>query len=56
VWRAADRVAPIVAAETDTETLVLLGPSELSACEGSVERIMGAIEAAADALALRWPS
>ena len=55
VRTAADGNAPVVLAETDSAIVVLLGPSELDACRGSVERLADAITAAVDARALRWP-
>lgn len=55
VRAAADGKAPVVLAETDTAIDLLLGPSELDACRGSVERLANAITAAVDARALRWP-
>jgi hypothetical protein len=54
VRAAADGKAPVVLAETDTAMLVLLSPSELDACRGSVERLADAIAAAVAARALRW--
>jgi hypothetical protein len=50
--------APVVLAETDTAMVVLLGPRELDACRGSVDRLAEAITAAVDARGLRfsWPA
>jgi hypothetical protein len=55
VQAACDGVAPVVLAQTDTEVVVLLGPHELQACHGSVQRLTDAINAAVDARALHWP-
>jgi len=44
---------PAVAAEADGRWVLLLGPAELDACEGSPERLVSAVEAAARARALR---
>jgi len=55
VRTASDGKAPVVLAETDGAIVVLLGPSELDACRGSVERLADAIAVAVDARALRWP-
>ena len=48
--------APVVLAQTDTEFLLLLGPRELSACAGSIEEFIDAIEGAVDARSLSWPN
>jgi hypothetical protein len=55
VRAAADGNAPVVLAETESASVVLLGPGELDACGGSVERLADAITAAVDARALCWP-
>ena len=55
VRTAADGNAPVVLAATDAALFVLLGPSDLELCRGSVERLADAITAAVDARALRWP-
>lgn len=48
---------PVVVAETDDGTVVpLVGPDELDACGGSVERLMAAIEAAMTRTGLAWPT
>ena len=39
-------VPPIVAAETDSGFVVLLGPREIEACHGSVEQLLDAVERA----------
>lgn len=49
-------VAPAVVAETTTGTVVLLGPRELDACQGSADRLVNAIEAAVHDAGLRWPA
>ncbi|MGO9874352.1 MAG: hypothetical protein ACLPVY_11185 [Acidimicrobiia bacterium] len=54
VRAAYDGVAPVVLAETDTDLFVLLGPDELRACAGSVERFTDAINAAVAARGLSW--
>ncbi len=46
--------APVVVAETDTGIVVLLGPADIDACAGSSERLMDAIEQAAQRNSLRW--
>lgn len=56
VRTAADAVAPVVMAETETGHVVLLTPTELNACEGSIEKLTDAIEVAVTRLALAWPS
>ncbi|MFN8024697.1 MAG: hypothetical protein U0Q03_24420 [Acidimicrobiales bacterium] len=56
VRAAADGAAPVVLAETDRGTVVLLGPAELEACDGSSERLVDAIESAVTALGLAWPT
>jgi hypothetical protein len=40
--REAYDLPPIVAAETDNGFVVLLGPSDIAACDGSVERLVSA--------------
>ena len=52
---AADRF-PVVLAETDDGIVPLLGPVELDACGGSVERLMAAIEVAMGAAGIGWPA
>ncbi len=52
----ADDQAPIVVAVTDVGSVVLLGPKELDRCQGSVDRLVEAIEAAVDRLGLDWTS
>lgn len=48
--------APVVVAETGSGPMLLLGPVELEACEGSVDRLVAAIELAVSRLQLAWPS
>lgn len=47
--------APVVVAETDRGVVLLLGPEQLDACEGSGERMVAAIEAAVLDAGLGWP-
>lgn len=54
VRAAAAGVVPVVVAETDVGILRLLGPTDLDACAGSPERLMAAIEQAAEGNSLRW--
>jgi hypothetical protein len=46
---------PIVAAETDTGVVVLLGPDALDTCAGSVNELVAAVERAVDDAGLTWP-
>jgi hypothetical protein len=55
VRAAAGGRAPVVVADTDRGHMVLLGPAELDACHGSIDRLVVAIEAAASRLGLTWP-
>jgi hypothetical protein len=56
VRAATDDVAPVVVARTRDESLVvLLGPEELEACDGSPEGFRVAIEAASARVGLQWP-
>jgi hypothetical protein len=55
VRAAYDGTAPAVLAETDDGFIVLLGPRDLSAIQGSVVRLAEAIDVAVDARALSWP-
>ncbi len=52
----ADGQAPVVIAETDTDHIVLLAATDLDACEGSIERLVEAIERSALSLGLTWPA
>jgi len=47
---------PIVLAETDRGYVVLVGPDELAACAASVDRLSAAIDAAAQARGIAWPT
>ena len=52
----ADGQAPVVIAETDTGRVVLLAAADLEACQGSIVRLVEAIDRSALSLALRWPA
>ena len=52
---AAGGQAPVVVADTDRGFVLLLDPAELDACDGSIDRLVGAIEVAASQAALSWP-
>lgn len=54
VRTAADGVAPVVVAQTETGHVVLLTSTELEACEGSIEKLTDAITTAAKRLGLTW--
>ena len=54
VRTAANGRAPVVVAETDTGHVVLLAPGELDTCEGSIDRLVEAIEQSAERLGLTW--
>lgn len=54
VRAAAGNVAPVVVAVTDRGVVTLLGPAELDACDGSVDRLVDAVEQAAAREALVW--
>lgn len=54
VRAAANGSAPVVVAETDTGHVVLLVPSELDTCKGSIDRLVEAIEQSALRLGLTW--
>jgi hypothetical protein len=54
VRAAAHGQAPGVVAETDTGHVVLLAPGELDTCEGSIDRLVEAIEQSAERLGLTW--
>jgi hypothetical protein len=47
---------PVVVATTDRGEVLLLGPQELEACDGSAERLVEAIEAAVARCGLDWPT
>lgn len=53
---AAQGVAPVVLAEVPTGYVVLLGPSELEDCAGSVERFAVALDAALRSAGISVPS
>lgn len=52
VRAAAGATAPVVIVQTETAHLLLLTPAELHACEGSIEKLTDAIDAAASRLGL----
>lgn len=52
---AAGGQAPVVVAETDTgQTLMLLTAADLKSCDGSIDRLVDAIESAATTAGLAW--
>ena len=53
---AADGHAPVVIAETGTGHVVLLAAADLEACQGSIDRLVKAIERSALRLGLTWPA
>ena len=48
--------APAVVAETTAGVVLLLGPEELTACAGSTDRLVAAIETKVGEVGLAWPS
>jgi len=52
---ATDNLAPVVVAQTSTGIVLLLGPVELDSCAGSVDLLLGAVEAALQEMGLEWP-
>ena len=56
VRSAASGQAPVVVAETDTGPMLLLTPSDLDACAGSINALVDSIERAAAQLDLTWPA
>ncbi len=54
VRSAAGGQAPVVVAETGTGHVVLLSVADLEACEGSIDRLVEAIEQSAVRLGLTW--
>ena len=46
--------APVVVAETDGGHVLLLDPGDLEACDGSIDRLVTAIEQSAARLGLAW--
>lgn len=51
-----DGMAPVVLAETNRGYVALLGPEELAACAGSVDRLAEAIDTAVQTRGLIWPT
>jgi hypothetical protein len=51
---ASDGDAPVVVAVTDTGHALLLGAEDLDACDGSIDRLVEAIEESATRLGLTW--
>ena len=49
-----NETAPVVVADTSAGHTVLVGPAELDARDGSLERLLDAIEQAAARLGLAW--
>jgi hypothetical protein len=57
IRRERDGASPAVIAETSSgDLIVLLGREELEGCAGSPDRLVDAVEAAAEAHGLRWPT
>ena len=56
VRQATGDIAPVVVAETDSGIILLLGPTDLDACDGSVDRLVTAVEHAVVTAGLTWPS
>jgi hypothetical protein len=56
IRNAAGGQAPVVVAETDHGHVLLLLPTDLDGCDGSIEQLMEAIERAAVRLGLDWPA
>ena len=54
VRAAAGGQSPVVVAQTDLDHIVLLAPGELDTCEGSIDRLVEAIELSAERLGLTW--
>ena len=54
VRAAAGGQSPVVVAQTDLDHIVLLAPGELDTCEGSIDRLVEAIEQSAERLGLTW--
>ncbi len=48
--------APVVVAETDGGLVLLLSPSDLDECDGSIDALMAAVERSAVRLGLGWAS
>ena len=51
---AAGGQAPVVVAETDTGHVLLLASADLDACDGSIDRLVVAIERSVVRLGLTW--
>jgi hypothetical protein len=51
---AANAHAPVVIAVTDIGNMLLLAPTELDACDGSIDLLIAEIEQAAERLGLTW--
>lgn len=56
VRHAAEGRAPVVVAETGTGHTLLLGPNDVDACDGSIDRLVDAITQAAERAGLDWPA
>ena len=54
VRTAAGGQAPVVVAETDGGYMIILASPDLDACDGSIDRLVDAIEQAAVRLGLTW--
>jgi hypothetical protein len=48
--------APVVVAETETGPVLLLTPDDLDSCDGSIDRLIAAIEQKLVQLGLTWPA
>ena len=55
IRRSAGGRAPVVVAATDAGHTLLLAPGDIEACNGSIERLVEAIEQAATRVGLSWP-
>src|SRR3954447_15903762 len=49
-------VAPAVVAETTSGVVLLLGPKDLSGCDGSTAQLVAAIEEQVDKAGISWPA
>ena len=47
---------PVVVAESGAGIVILVGPSELDACAGSIDELVAAIERGAESNGLVWPA
>lgn len=54
ILAAAGGQAPVVVAQTDKGHLLLLAPGDLDACDGSIDRLVQAIEQSVARLGLSW--